>query len=153
MVGERSPFWKGDKAKYVAKHNWIRRKYGTPNKCEDCKKTMAKRFEWANISGKHFRDIFDYKRLCPKCHRKFDSNLLARGEKQGNSKLKSKDVIKIRKLYIPKKYNMTRLGKEFNVDKTTIRRIIRKINWKHIKSDYLTMNKKNATKHPNPRRP
>ena len=72
--------WKGDKAGYSAKHLWIRRNYGNAKYCCKCHSTTAKRFEWANISGTHLRDISDYMPLCPSCHRKMDyGNFCKRG--------------------------------------------------------------------------
>ena len=61
--------WKGDTASYCAIHNWVRRWYGTPKECSHCGTTKAKKFEWANKSGKYKRDINDYARLCTSCHR------------------------------------------------------------------------------------
>jgi len=68
--GKSHPDWKGDKASYVTKHLWVRDHKGTPNKCEKCGTTKAKRYEWANISGKYKRELDDYRRLCISCHRK-----------------------------------------------------------------------------------
>jgi hypothetical protein len=73
MLGEKNSSWKGDNAKYCAKHQWINKNYGKANKCEnkDCLKE-SKIFDWANISGEYKRDIKDYKMLCRSCHGKFD---------------------------------------------------------------------------------
>lgn len=70
-VGELSRAWKGNEAGYVAKHMWISKHYGKANKCIKCG-GVAKRYEWANISGEYRRDISDYMMLCPSCHRKMD---------------------------------------------------------------------------------
>jgi len=67
--GENHPNWKGDNIGYGGVHDWIRKKYGTPSKCEECGTTESKRFEWANITGNYNRDIKNWKRLCVKCHR------------------------------------------------------------------------------------
>lgn len=72
MRGTNSPFWKGEDAKYGAKHDYVRKIRGTPNKCEDCGSTNKKRYYWANISKEYKRDPMDYKRLCGTCHIKFD---------------------------------------------------------------------------------
>lgn len=72
-VGELSPNYKGDNAGYFAIHNWIRKKLGSPKKCEHCKTENPKtRYEWANISRKNKREPSDWIRLCKKCHSKFD---------------------------------------------------------------------------------
>lgn len=62
--------WKGDKVKYCALHDWIRRYKPKTLFCKKCHK--KKRLELANISGKYKRDIKDYKWLCYKCHNNFD---------------------------------------------------------------------------------
>lgn len=69
---EQSRGWKGEGASYYAKHMWILKHYGKANKCTCDQSHTAKRFEWANISGKYHRDISDYVQLCPSCHRKID---------------------------------------------------------------------------------
>src|SRR2546423_10956461 len=68
VTGENSKSWKGDKVGYTALHAWIRRQLGTPNVCEHCGTTDAKRYEWANISGQYKRNLFDWIRLCKRCH-------------------------------------------------------------------------------------
>jgi len=70
--GEDSPNWKGDKVGQEALHNWVQKHLGKPSKCEHCKTTKVKKFEWANISQKYKRDLKDWVRLCTKCHAKFD---------------------------------------------------------------------------------
>lgn len=79
--------WKGESASYEAKHMYIHNHFGKAVHCENpkCKYPRynshgvylekPKRFEWANLTGK-FRDVHDYKQLCPSCHRKFDLGLL-----------------------------------------------------------------------------
>lgn len=70
--GEASSGWKGDKISYNGLHWWIRRHFGKPQLCEDCGTTIAKIFDWANISGLYSRERSDWKRLCRSCHIKFD---------------------------------------------------------------------------------
>lgn len=72
MVGSRNPNWKGDNVGYGALHDWIKKWYGEPRKCEDCNTTDAIKYDWANISGKYLRDRKDWKYLCRKCHHKMD---------------------------------------------------------------------------------
>ena len=71
--GEKNPNWKGDNASYSAKHYWVVRKLGQPKLCKFCGTTIAKKFEWANISREYKRDITDYIRLCCQCHKKYDN--------------------------------------------------------------------------------
>src|SRR3990167_10822947 len=72
LSGEKSYMWKGDKAGYFAIHVWLRKKYGSANKCEQCKRKNAPKYEWANISKKYKRDILDYIQLCTSCHNYYD---------------------------------------------------------------------------------
>jgi len=72
---------------YEKVHQWLRRHYGNPSKCEDCGKVGSysthtwkgrevKRWniEWALRSGKeHKRNIDNYVGFCGGCHRKLDS--------------------------------------------------------------------------------
>ena len=79
FTNEKHPFWKGESAGYLAKHNWIRRHYGKPDKCEWCLGTReSKRFEWANLSGHYKRKRSDWLMLCSKCHHQRD-NITNRG--------------------------------------------------------------------------
>lgn len=70
LIGEKARRWKGNDASYAAKHLWIVKHYGKASYCENNPHHKAKRFEWANISGKYRRDREDYRPLCPSCHRK-----------------------------------------------------------------------------------
>ncbi len=126
---ENNPAWKGDKVKYRALHAWIGRKLGKPKICSDCGTTVAKCYEWANISGEYKRDLSDWKRLCKKCHIAFD-NSCARGEDHGSSKLTEKEILEIRKIYVFGKYGYKRIAEDFNVCKNTIRKIITREIWK-----------------------
>ena len=71
--GNKAYNWKNDKVGYYALHIWVTRWKGKPKFCEDCGNMIAKKFEWANISGLYKRDLNDYKRLCTRCHHIFDS--------------------------------------------------------------------------------
>ena len=70
---EKNPNWKGGRAGYMAVHNWARRHWGTPQKCEvkGCS-GKCKKYHWANISGKYKRDRSDWLRACASCHLKYD---------------------------------------------------------------------------------
>lgn len=72
--GSESHAWKGDKAGYGSMHDWVRKELGKPSFCEICKTLEAKKYEWANISGQYKRDVTDWKRLCTRCHHKFDNH-------------------------------------------------------------------------------
>lgn len=131
--GENSGRWKGDSVGYSALHAWVRKKLGKPKICSDCGTTdPTKKYDWANISGEYLRDVFDYKRLCAKCHRLFDHNSATKGAKHPHAKLTEKEVIEIRKLYVPRIYSFKKLAIKFHVERTTIRCIINRKSWKHI---------------------
>jgi hypothetical protein len=54
------------------------------------------------------------------------------GERHGNSKLKEKDVIKIRKL-LKRGLSQVKIGKLYNVSKSAIGDIKRRNTWEHVK--------------------
>lgn len=68
---DNNPMWKGDNVGYFALHSWIRRKLGIPQKCEICKTTEIKRYEWANKNGKYNRDFNNWIRVCKFCHENY----------------------------------------------------------------------------------
>jgi hypothetical protein len=70
--GEKAWNWKGKNASYNSLHAWIQRQLGKPNYCQSCKTKTAKRFDWANKSGKYKRNLTDWIRLCRKCHQQYD---------------------------------------------------------------------------------
>lgn|SRR3990167_8259661 len=75
LRGEKNQNWKGDKVKYRGLHIWVEEVLGKPKKCKNCGTIEAKKFEWANISGKYFRDAGDWIRLCTSCHMKSDDRI------------------------------------------------------------------------------
>lgn len=128
--GENNSFWKGDKVGYFGVHNWIYRKLGQPSICSDCGTTDPnKKYEWANISGKYLRDVFDYKRLCVRCHRKFDGFF---GEGNPNAKLTEKDVREIKKLHNSGNYLQKEICKMFNIERHHIINIVNRKNWEYV---------------------
>ena len=65
--------WKGDKAKYMALHNFARRHFGNVQFCEMCKTTKNRMYHWAvrnQTKGSHNKE--DWIRLCVPCHAKHD---------------------------------------------------------------------------------
>ncbi len=57
---------------YTMAHSRVRKARGTPSLCEKCGTTTAKRFEWANKTGK-YTDPNDFMRMCTSCHKIFDN--------------------------------------------------------------------------------
>ena len=55
-----------------------------------------------------------------------------KGENQGSSKLRSEQINEIRNKYIPKKYTLKRLAKEYGVHHSTIYNVVKRVKWKHI---------------------
>lgn len=74
--GEKNNKWKGDYVGYDALHDWVKRKKGTPTKCEHCNNSNLKyrQYHWSNISGEYKRNLKDWQRLCVSCHKKYDLN-------------------------------------------------------------------------------
>lgn len=70
--GENSWAWKGNSVGVDALHDWVKKHLGKPRKCEFCKTTTAKQYEWANKSQQYKRDLSDWIRLCRSCHAKYD---------------------------------------------------------------------------------
>lgn len=77
ILSEQNHKWKGDDASLVAKHTWVVRRLGKPQKCEHCGTTEKRMYHWSNISGEYRRDVSDYQRLCVPCHKKYDLERLA----------------------------------------------------------------------------
>jgi hypothetical protein len=91
-VGEKHYLWKGSNAGYWALHGWIYRQLGQPTKCEHCGKDglTGKKIHWANKDHKYKRNIKDWIRLCPSCHKKYDiaNHLCNIGSRGGSIKNK-----------------------------------------------------------------
>lgn len=73
-VDEKSPHWSGDNVGYRGLHQWVESKLGKPNTCIHCGKSglAGRQIHWANKSRKYKRSIFDWLRLCAKCHKIYD---------------------------------------------------------------------------------
>ena len=78
MSGKNNHGWKGDEVGYMALHEWVRKIKGLPEVCEYCKKTglQSRQINWANISKQYKRREDDCVRLCVRCHRQYDHNLI-----------------------------------------------------------------------------
>ena len=90
---DKNPMWKGDSVKYRALHQWVERRLGKPQKCENpicfyprkgskykgCRSGLLlapKVYDWANISGEYKRKLDDWIRLCRSCHIKYDKTCM-----------------------------------------------------------------------------
>ena len=67
--------YKGAGANYVALHYRVQRLRGRPQVCSACGTTSAKRYDWANMTGR-YTDPQDYRRMCRSCHFIHDNALL-----------------------------------------------------------------------------
>lgn len=67
--------YKNGKIGYASLHKWIQKERGRPSFCEGCGTEDAKRFEWANISGKYKQKLDDWARLCSRCHTIHDGTI------------------------------------------------------------------------------
>lgn len=63
---------------YTKAHRWAQKNLKHIKKCEKC--SSRKQIECANISGKYFLLLSDWKRLCKKCHYAYDY-IAERGKK------------------------------------------------------------------------
>lgn len=71
--GDKNTKWKGDAATYFPKHRRVERRFGKPKKCCLCgTENPSLWYDWANLTG-NYNDPNDYKRMCRKCHRKYDA--------------------------------------------------------------------------------
>lgn len=66
---------KGNAAGYSALHTRVHRLLGLPQCGADCgTPAPEKKYDWANLTG-DFADPADYRRLCRRCHARFDGQL------------------------------------------------------------------------------
>ncbi len=95
--GMDSFHWKGNNVKYAGLHRWVSKWLGKPELCSVCGDENAKRYEWANVDHKYRRILEDYIRMCTRCHREYDRDVLkikvgrfSKGENQKISNNKKK---------------------------------------------------------------
>lgn len=123
-------------------HYWLRNTFGNAYKCESniCQK-KSKSYHYAlKREFKHTRDRKSYFMLCQSCHAFYDminnrkgrTSDFNKGENHNQSILTEKDVLEIRRDYIPRKISAPMLGKKYGVTPSCIDRIIKRKNWKHI---------------------
>jgi len=124
--------YKNNINEYIAIHNWVRSKLGNPKICLECGTNISLLYDWANISGEYLKDIKDWKRLCRKCHKKFDYDTIVKGEDVCTAKLTEEDVLEIRKLYVKNVYGFKKLARQFNVTPSCICLITQNRIWKHL---------------------
>lgn len=136
-------FWKNHKVSYSGLHWWIRKHFGSPKFCEHCKTSEAKRYNWANISGKYLRDRADWKRLCYHCHLIFDKRY---GETHGRAVLTAQEALTIRMRYRIEKISIRKLADEYGVSKSTIGALLKYKNWRLLKENVCLSSELNGVK-------
>ena len=70
--GENHHNWGGESVGYSGVHKWVYKQMGQPSICDECHRTDQPKYEWANISREYKRDLTDWRRLCKKCHQRYD---------------------------------------------------------------------------------
>jgi len=119
-------------------HQWLRRKFGRAEVCENpvCEGVSAN-FDWALKTGKNYELIrSNFIQLCRSCHRKYDiaSGLhkiqmnifrlsgVKNGSKNGKVRCKftATEAHKIREKYKRSSKTQTELAQEYGVDQSTI---------------------------------
>jgi hypothetical protein len=70
MDNEHNPNWKGDSAKKVAVHHWVKRRKKKTGICSRCE--QRRYTEWANVDHEYRHNLDDYIELCKPCHIKLD---------------------------------------------------------------------------------
>mgnify|MGYP000256379914 CR=1 FL=1 len=59
---------------YKSVHNWIKVRMKKNKRCEHCFREGFTHY--SNKTGKYLRDVRDWQELCPKCHYKYDVEVL-----------------------------------------------------------------------------
>ena len=73
ISGGKNGMWKADDVGYSGLHKWVAQWLGKPNKCEFCEKIgYGLGMHWANKDHSYQRNLIDWLRLCPQCHKKYD---------------------------------------------------------------------------------
>lgn len=72
--GENNYGWMGNNISYSSLHQWFRKTFGKPYKCENINcDHRSKRFHWALMKGKKYeKKRENFWMLCSRCHSKYD---------------------------------------------------------------------------------
>jgi hypothetical protein len=129
--GEGNPKWRGNDAKYLARHARVRTVRGkaTEYECSSCGTQIAR--EWAQVHGGDPFDVMAYQPMCIPCHRDYDRLQCVRGEDHPDAKLTEEKVREIRKRYAAGETQVT-LAAEFDVLQGTVSKIVLRRTWKEV---------------------
>lgn len=58
--------------KYMNVHQWLIRKYGRAQRCENESQHIGRNYQWANVTGEYEKEVKNFKQLCRSCHAKLD---------------------------------------------------------------------------------
>ncbi len=73
LSGDKSPYWKGEKATYTTIHYWVGKNFKKPKVCIICGiSNKNSNTEWSNIDHKYNRKKTDWIPLCKLCHWSYD---------------------------------------------------------------------------------
>ena len=130
-LGDGNPKWRGNNAKYLARHVRVRTARGNAKSylCEGCGEVPA--FEWAHTHDTDPFDIHNYTPMCIKCHRRYDDNKTLRGENHPIAKFTEAQIREIRKRNANGE-NYEKLAAEFGVVTSTIGCICRRTTYKEV---------------------
>jgi hypothetical protein len=56
----------------VSIHHWVEKRLGTPMKCSICGTEKKRVYHWSNKDHQYKKNLNDWQRLCPTCHREYD---------------------------------------------------------------------------------
>ena len=106
--GKESIHWKGNNIEYGGVHIWLRKYYGSANKCEMKDPTCIKNFHWSNKDHKYKRNIEDWQQLCVSHHVRYDRKKFPRiNYNQGKRKYHNRNCIVCKSEFYPKKISHT----------------------------------------------
>ena len=128
--GDANPKWRGNNAKYLARHVRVRTARGKASG-HDCECGLQA-FEWAHVHDTDPFDVQNYRPMCVKCHRAYDKPMVLRGESHPLTKLTESNVLVIRERYATGKETQTALAAEFGVLQGTIHKIVSGKTWREV---------------------
>jgi hypothetical protein len=134
LWGSDHPAWKGDDVQYVAFHERVRRRRGDAYECVwGC---MAKKYEWANLTG-DYANPGDYAMMCTSCHTRYDQTLRTMasdfsGKKRADAVL-TECIVREARLRRSRGERVIALAHEFGVTPPSMSEAIRGKTWAWVR--------------------